>query len=92
LSALVLLSSPPLVGLGFRRAEAVMGQDDPARGVTDGRYQRRLLAAWERFVDGAGLASGVVRDVVGQSWMRCRSSHVDPALEHARRTRSRNRN
>src|SRR2546423_1204243 len=60
-----------------------MGHDDPARGVTDLRYERRLLAAWERFVDGAGLASGVVRDVVGQSWMRCRSSHVDPALEHA---------
>jgi len=42
-----------------------MGQDDPARGVTDRRYDRRLLAAWERFVEGAELASGVVRDVVG---------------------------
>jgi signal transduction histidine kinase len=60
-----------------------MGQDDPARGVTDRRYERRLLAAWERFVDGAGLASGVVRDVVAQSWMRCRSAQVDAALEHA---------
>src|SRR5256884_2614026 len=60
-----------------------MGHDDPARGVTDRRYERRLLAAWERFVDGAGLASGVVPDVVGQSWMRCRSAQVDPALEHA---------
>jgi signal transduction histidine kinase len=60
-----------------------MGQDDPARGVTDRGYERRLLAAWERFVDGAGLPSGVVRDVVGQSWIRCRSAHLDPALEHA---------
>ena len=60
-----------------------MGRHDPARGVTDRRYDRRLLAAWERFVEGAGLASGVVPDVVGQSWMRCRSAHVDPALEHA---------
>src|SRR2546421_68814 len=58
LSAPVLLSSPLLVGLGIRRAEAVMGQDDAARGVTDRRYQRRLFAAWERFVDGAGLPSG----------------------------------
>lgn len=60
-----------------------MGQADPARGVTDRRYDRRLLAAWERFVEGAELASGVVRDVVGQSWMRCRSARVDPALGHA---------
>ena len=55
-----------------------MGRHDPARS-----YERRLLAAWERFVDGTGLASGVVPDVVGQSWMRCRSAQVDPALEHA---------
>ncbi len=60
-----------------------MGRHDPALGVADRRYERRLLAAWERFVDGAGLASGVVPDVVGQSWMRCRSAHIDPALEHA---------
>jgi hypothetical protein len=31
-----------------------MGQDDPARGVTDRRYERRLLAAWERFVEAHG--------------------------------------
>jgi len=79
----ILLSSPLLVGLRIRRAEAVMGRNDPARGVTDRGYERRLLKEWERFVHGAGLPSGVVPDVVGQSWMRCRSSHVDPALEHA---------
>src|SRR5258708_19571191 len=60
-----------------------MGRHAPAPGVADRRYERRLFAAWERFVDGDGLASGVVPDVVGQSWMRCRSAHVDPALEHA---------
>ena len=41
------------------------------------------MAAWERFVDGDELAPDLVRDVVGRSWMRCRSEHVDPALQHA---------
>ena len=41
------------------------------------------MGAWERFVHGDGLAPGVVRDVVEQSWLRCRCASVDPALEHA---------
>jgi len=41
------------------------------------------MGAWERFVQGDGLAPGLVRDVVGQSWLRCRFASVDPALGHA---------
>ncbi len=41
------------------------------------------MGAWERFVQGDRLAPGLVRDVVGQSWLRCRFASVDPALGHA---------
>ena len=60
-----------------------MGRHDHPQGFRDRGYERRLIAAWERFVDGDELASGVVREVVGQSWSRCRSAHVDPGLRHA---------
>src|SRR6267143_1197375 len=59
-----------------------MSQRDSS-GITDLRYERRLMGAWERFVQGGGLAPGVVRDVVEQSWLRCRFASVDPALWHA---------
>src|SRR6266436_6689381 len=60
-----------------------MGRHDSSPGITDRRYERRLMGEWERFVHGDGLAPGVVRDVVEQSWLRCRHARVDPALKHA---------
>src|SRR5216684_8486105 len=59
-----------------------MTQEDPS-GITDVRYERRIMGAWERFVQGGGLPPGAVPDVVGRSWLRCRYASVDPALVHA---------
>jgi signal transduction histidine kinase len=56
---------------------------DASSGITDRRYERRLMGVWEHFVHGDGLAPGVVRDVVEQSWLRCRHARLDPALGHA---------
>jgi signal transduction histidine kinase len=60
-----------------------MGRLGSFSPTKDPRYDRQLMAAWERFVQGEELASGLVRDVVAESWMRCRRAHVDPALVHA---------
>jgi signal transduction histidine kinase len=60
-----------------------MTQEHPSSGITDLRYERRIMGAWERFVQGGGLAPGAVPEVVGRSWLRCRYASVDPALVHA---------
>ncbi len=60
-----------------------MSEQEPPSGMTDLVYERRIMGAWERFVQGDGLAPGAVRDVVGRSWLRCLSARVDPALAHA---------
>ena len=45
--------------------------------------ERRVMAAWERFLRDRELPPHAVRDVIEGSWERCYSSGVDPARSQA---------
>ena len=45
--------------------------------------ERRIMAAWERFLQGGEVAPNAVRHLIEESWGRCRSASVDPALTQA---------
>src|SRR5215813_2198707 len=46
-------------------------------------HERRIMAAWERFLQDGALASSAVRRLIERSWERCRAAGVDPALTQA---------
>ena len=52
-------------------------------GFPDPRQERRVMAAWERYLGGSALPPNSLRDVIERSWQRCLSSHVDPGLVQA---------
>src|SRR5258708_4644092 len=41
--------------------------------------QRKVMEAWERFVDGGEVSSKSVRNLIERSWGRCHSAGIDPA-------------
>jgi sigma-54 dependent transcriptional regulator, acetoin dehydrogenase operon transcriptional activator AcoR len=45
--------------------------------------ERRVMAAWERYLRCRDLPPHAVRDVIEGSWERCYSSGVDPARSQA---------
>ncbi len=45
--------------------------------------ERRIMAAWERFLQDGELASSAVRRLIERSWERCRAAGIDPALTQA---------
>jgi len=44
---------------------------------------RRIMAAWERFLQNDALASSAVRRLIERSWERCRAAGIDPVLTQA---------
>src|SRR2546427_2645263 len=45
--------------------------------------ERRIMAAWERFLQNGALASSTVRRLIERSWERCRAAGIDPVLTQA---------
>jgi len=45
--------------------------------------EQRIMAAWERFLQGGEVAPNAVRSLIEDSWWRCRSAGLDPALTQA---------
>jgi transcriptional regulator of acetoin/glycerol metabolism len=45
--------------------------------------EKRVMAAWERFLLGRDVPPNVVRDVIAGSWERCHFSGVDPERSQA---------
>ena len=43
-------------------------------------HEHEVVEAWERLVQGGAPERDRVRDVIAQSWLRCRDQDVDPAL------------
>src|SRR5262245_66188543 len=43
-------------------------------------HERRIMAAWERFMQRGEVAPNTVRHLIEDSWWRCRSASVDPTL------------
>jgi sigma-54 dependent transcriptional regulator, acetoin dehydrogenase operon transcriptional activator AcoR len=46
-------------------------------------HERRIMVAWERFLQDGELASSTVHRLIERSWERCRAAGIDPALTQA---------
>ena len=51
--------------------------------VAQPAQERRIMAAWERFLQSGEVAPNAVRPLIEDSWGRCRSAGIDPALTQA---------
>src|SRR5262249_61256223 len=66
----------PLGGHRMPRTEHLTGFSQPDQ-------DRRIMAAWERFLQDGALASTAVRRLIERSWERCRAAGIDPVLTQA---------
>jgi sigma-54 dependent transcriptional regulator, acetoin dehydrogenase operon transcriptional activator AcoR len=57
----------------MKRQEVLARVSQPTR-------ERRIMAAWERFLQSGEVAPNTVRPLIEDSWGRCRSAGIDPAL------------
>jgi transcriptional regulator of acetoin/glycerol metabolism len=60
-----------------------MMKDIPLAELCSRDYIRTVGRVWERFVTDRPVDDGAVRDVVLDSWRRCRQNGVDPATKSA---------
>jgi len=60
-----------------------MPRTEHLTGFSQPDHDRRIMAAWERFLQDGVLASTVVRRLIERSWERCRAAGIDPALTQA---------
>src|SRR6266568_1498909 len=66
----------PLGGHRMPRKESLASFSQPDQ-------DRRIMAAWERFLQNGALASSTVRRLIERSWERCRAAGIDPVLTQA---------
>src|SRR6266700_3376931 len=66
----------PLGGHRMPRKESLASFSQPDQ-------DRRIMAAWERFLQNGALASSAVRRLIERSWERCRAAGIDPVLTQA---------
>src|SRR5438128_8948118 len=66
----------PLGGHRMPRKESLASFSQPDQ-------YRRIMAAWERFLQNGALASSAVRRLIERSWERCRAAGIDPVLTQA---------
>ena len=60
-----------------------MPRTEHLTGFSHPDQERRIMAAWERFLQDGALASSAVRRLIERSWERCRTAGIDPALTQA---------
>ena len=60
-----------------------MPRTEHLTGFSQPDQERRIMAAWERFLQDGELASSAVRRLIERSWERCRTAGIDPALTQA---------
>jgi sigma-54 dependent transcriptional regulator, acetoin dehydrogenase operon transcriptional activator AcoR len=60
-----------------------MTQQEMRASFSQPAQERRIMAAWERFVQRGEVAPHTVRSLIEESWERCRSAGLDPALTQA---------
>ncbi|UYG06965.1 sigma-54-dependent Fis family transcriptional regulator [Halomonas sp. M4R1S46] len=73
-------------GQFFTRQQAAMATappENPAGRFSNPRDHRRLLSAWERFVENREVGGDEIRPVVEASWQRCHAGQVDPERRQA---------
>ena len=68
-----------------------MTQEDPSSAITGVRYERLIMGAWERFVQGGGLAPGAVPDAWSGDPGCGAATPASTPLLRTHRTRSPNR-
>ena len=62
-----------------------MTQQEMLASFSQPDQERRIMAAWERFLQSGEVAPNAVRRLIEGSWGRCRSAGIDPALTQASR-------
>jgi transcriptional regulator of acetoin/glycerol metabolism len=60
-----------------------MTQQEMLASFAQPAQERRIMAAWERFLQSGEFAPSAVRSLIEDSWWRCRSAGIDPALAQA---------
>jgi sigma-54 dependent transcriptional regulator, acetoin dehydrogenase operon transcriptional activator AcoR len=60
-----------------------MTQQEMLASFSQPAQERRIMAAWERFLQSGEVAPNTVRPLIEESWGRCRSTGIDPALTQA---------
>jgi sigma-54 dependent transcriptional regulator, acetoin dehydrogenase operon transcriptional activator AcoR len=60
-----------------------MTQQEMLASFSQPVQERRIMAAWERFLQSGEVAPNTVRPLIEESWGRCRSAGINPALTQA---------